>query len=240
MPQFFVPAGSKINDEVTLSPEDSRHVATVFRKGAGDVLLLADGVGGRFRGIILSTDKRGVRVAIQERLPDLSPHGRIIFSPGLLKGDKMEFVLQKAAELGVDTLAPFTSTRTVAEWKSDHKMKRWMKIAEEAAKQCGRATQMQLEEPVPFEKVLTRLHAETKIIFWEESERSLKEAACKGSVAVMVGPEGGFSREEVDLAVKRGFTPLSLGSFILRAETAAIAALSLVQYELGNIRKISS
>lgn len=164
--------------------------------------------------------------------------GRLILLQGLLKGENMEFVIQKAAELGAAEISPFTSSRTVAAWKKDpRKLERWRKIAEAASKQCGRTTHLKVNEPVPFAQVL-KTPADDKIVFWEEGGPSAKEFLAgrkPDRMAVLIGSEGGFSQEEVDAAFAQGFVVLSLGPLILRAETAAVVVMSLVQYELGNL-----
>lgn len=169
---------------------------------------------------------------------------RLVFAQSLLKGDKMESVLQKAVELGVTTFLPFVSSRTIVEWKKgSDKLRRWRKIVEEASKQCGRAAHMTVEEPRNFETLVKKSATDLKIIFWEESREPLKAFVSRGvmncaptaSTMITVGPEGGFSKDEADFAVKHGFHALSLGPLVLRVETAAVTAISLIQYELGNL-----
>lgn len=244
MPQFLIPAGKKIGDAVALTAEEAHHLSAVLRKQSGDEIRLTDGAGSLFRGKIDSLAKKGGTVTILEKLETKEPVGRILFAQALLKGDKMEFVLQKAAELGVHTFLPFTSSRTVVEWKKGaDKIERWRKIAQASSKQCGRSLHMNVEEPCALKDLVRRIEAEVKIAFWEESKSTLRDffaarvrrIAPAGSVITLIGPEGGFSKEEADLFLQHGFTALSLGSLVLRAETAAVTAISLIQYELGNI-----
>ncbi|HEX5036697.1 MAG TPA: 16S rRNA (uracil(1498)-N(3))-methyltransferase [bacterium] len=237
MPQFLIPAGKKAGDSVNLSPEESRHLAKVLRAKAGDRVKLTDGSGSLFRGRITAVSPRGVTVAIEEASASKSPNGRILLAQGLLKGEKMEFVLQKAAELGAAEVLPFTSSRTVAAWKKEpRKLQRWQKIAEGASKQSGRATHLKVTEPAPFAQVL-KTEADDKILFWEEGGPSPKEFLVgrrPDRIVILIGPEGGLSQEEVDQAFAAGFVVLSLGPLTLRAETAAMTALAIVNYELGN------
>lgn len=242
MPQFLVSSGQQPGNLVVLSPEESRHLVKVLRKQEGDTVLLTDGHGHRFSGRIRSTALRAATILIEEALPEKTLHGQLTLAQALLKGDKMEFVIQKAAELGVHAVIPFASSRSIS--KIDPrttKISRWKKIAQAASKQCGRAAHMVVEESVLFETLVEKEAEGTKIIFWEEANRSLRDFFCGApsdsmeSVAALIGPEGGFSRTEVDFAVGHGFAPVSLGSLILRAETAAVAAITLIQYELGNI-----
>jgi len=229
----------------TLSPEESHHLSVVLRKRAGDEIRLSDGQGRTFLGVIETLSKKSAVVRLQELLPAAVLNGRLLFAQALLKGEKMEFVLEKAVELGVATFSPFLSSRTVVEWKpGSDKIHRWRKIAEAASKQCGRSLHMKVDEPVSFEALVAKAESEVKIVFWEEATESLRlffgnrAKALQGptqTVAILIGPEGGFSKDEIDFAVRHGFAKLSLGPFVLRAETAALTAISLIQYELGNI-----
>lgn len=233
MPQFLIPPGGKTGDRVLLSREESHHLAKVLRHRVGDAIRLTDGRGSLFEGRIESLSPRGA-VRIESAVPRKAPYGRVLLAQGLLKGEKMEFVIQKAAELGAAEILPFTSSRTIAEWKKDsRKWERWRKIAEAASKQSGRAHHLTVQEPVVFEKIL-ETHAESKVIFWEEFNESATFPIGE-SVLVLIGPEGGFSGQEASLAKDKGFSVLSMGSLVLRAETAAVAALSIIQYEMGNI-----
>lgn len=241
---FLIPSGKKPGDVVALSPEESRHLFKVLRLREGDPVRLTDGGGHLFAGEVRESSPKGVRVVLLAEIPPPRSHGRLAFAQALLKGDKMESILQKAVELGAAAFLPFVSSRTVAEWKrGSDKLKRWRKIAQEASKQCGRAMHMTVEEPRTFEDLVIKAEADLKIIFWEESREQLKAFACRGAMngaptkntVILIGPEGGFSREEADLAARHGFHALSLGPLVLRVETAAVTAISLIQYELGNI-----
>ncbi len=234
---FLIPPGKKPGDVVALSPEESRHLFKVLRLREGDPVRLTDGGGHLFAGEVCESSPKGGLVVLLAEIPPPRSHGRLAFAQALLKGDKMESVLQKAVELGVATFLPFVSSRTIVEWKKgSDKLKRWRKVAEEASKQCGRALHMTVEEPVDFEVIASRAEGDTKIIFWEEATTPLRgNIRTADRVLIVIGPEGGFSKSEVALAASHDFTPLSLGPLVLRVETAVIAALSLVQYELGNI-----
>lgn len=238
MPQFLIPPGKKPNDLVSLPKEESRHLSKVLRAREGDLVRLTDGAGRRFEGRIESISPQGTQVRIGSVLPASVPKGRVLLAQGLLKGEKMETVIQKAAELGAAALLPFTSSRTVAAWKNEpRKLERWRKIGEAASKQSGRSNHLEVREPAAWEGVL-KTPADAKILFWEEAERSADdffESPTPGSVLILVGPEGGLSKEEVAAAQAKGFKVLSLGSLILRSETAALAALTIIQHELGNI-----
>lgn len=237
------------DDRVPLSPEESHHASKVLRLERGAGVRLTDGCGGLFTGRIETITPKQTIVWIESKLPAPTPKARVVLAQGLLKGEKMEFVLQKAAELGAAAVLPFTSSRTIAGWKGEaKKLERWRKIAEAASKQCGRAIHLEVREPVAFSGVLTQ-QADAKVVFWEEEEETKSVASRRGAwpqrsspdtgyaptILLVIGPEGGLSREEIGAALENGFHVLSLGSLILRAETAALTALSVIQYELGNI-----
>ncbi len=238
MPQFLIAPGKKTGDRAKLSAEESRHATKVLRLQRGSSVRLTDGAGKLFAGRIESISPQETVVWIESELPAREPKGRVVLAQGLLKGDKMEFVIQKAAELGAAEILPFTSSRTVAEWKKEpRKLERWRKVAEAASKQSGRSKHLAIQEPVDFSKILTA-EANIRIAFWEESKSPAKDAL-RGrdfrDILVLIGPEGGLSREEADAAAANGFAVLSMGSLTLRAETAAVTALSVIQYELGNL-----
>ncbi len=238
MPQFLISHPAQHGDLVRLSSDEAHHLRDVFRKQVGERVLLTDGRGTHYRGTIERLGKKEVTLLIEEVLPAAEPRTTLIVGQALLKGDKMEWVIQKAVELGVDTLIPFFSSRTIAAWNKPDKIRRWEKIIREATKQCGRSTLMSLDLPVPFEKILKSRGADLKLVFWEEAKegcRSVLQGFSGKTVLALIGPEGGFSASEISLAQKENFLPLSLGSQTLRAETAAIVSMGLIQYELENI-----
>jgi 16S rRNA (uracil1498-N3)-methyltransferase len=156
----------------------------------------------------------------------------------------MDSIVQKATELGACRIIPFQSARSVPRLTVDKaraRVSRWRSIATEAARQCGRADIPEVNDVLSFEEAIASAEGKAlKIIFWEEEiERGIKhllrEKRCEGArdISAIVGPEGGFSKEEVDSAVGRGFISVSLGKNILKVETAAVTILSIIQYELG-------
>jgi 16S rRNA (uracil1498-N3)-methyltransferase len=247
MPQFLISGPTEPGQILLLSLEESHHLRDVLRLLAGDKIRLADPSGQRYLAEIRLISKKEVTVLIQEKLPKEVPNGVLKLGQALLKREKMEFVIQKAVELGVDFFHPFSSSRTVVSFEKPQKLARWQKIADEALKQCGRGNKMIVEQPVPLH-TMVKMEADIKIIFWEEGGEPIREFfrsrgippaaerhAPTNTILVLIGPEGGFSREEIETAQHAGFVLLSLGPRILRAETAAIVAMSLIQYELENL-----
>ncbi len=239
MNQFFIPKGFKTGDFVSLPPQEARHLRDVQRRTVGESIQVTDGNVAHYAQITtLSKQEAVVRLLNIVRISD--SRSLLTIAPALLKGDAMEWVLEKCVELGVDTIQPFTSRRTIAEKESAHKRQRWEKIVDAAVKQCGTPTRPDLAPTGTFDKIL-ELPADVKILFWEEKGMALRDLRKESVDApgtrllALIGPEGGFTSEEAKQALERGFNPVFLGHRILRAETAAIAAASLIQYEWGNL-----
>jgi 16S rRNA (uracil1498-N3)-methyltransferase len=163
----------------------------------------------------------------------------IILAQGLLKGEKMDFVIQKATELGVTAIIPAVTERS--QIRETRKHPRWKKIAEEASRQSGRTRVPEIFETCSFEDIFncSALTSGKGIIFWEQAGEELSGILNRLSVAdkicLLIGPEGGFSEKEALSASAKGFLTATLGSRILRAETAAIAAVSVIQFALGDM-----
>ena len=247
MRRFFV---EKINRTVDGSCEisggEARHILKVLRMGRGDSFILMDRAGGRYLAVIESIDGSQVLVKLIEKLqvPAFSDLD-ITLCQAVLKSGHMDYLIEKTSELGVTRIMPFTSERSVVKIyddKKSNKVRRWTEIAVSAAKQSDRGVPAEISPPVKFTDIL-RQWQDTgflKVILWEREESiDLKELLRRseyGSCFVgMVGPEGGFSAAEMDVAVQEGFTPVSLGKRILRAETAAITLVAIVQYEWGDL-----
>jgi 16S rRNA (uracil1498-N3)-methyltransferase len=246
MRRFFV---EKIDAEQTsfsITEPEAKHISKVLRMGPGDRFILMDGKGARFLALIESAGTHEVRVFLEKPLPKpLSSPVEIFLCQGLLKSRKMDYVIQKTSELGVDCILPFSSERTVVRLKKDRlpgRMKHWCEIARNSTKQSDRAVPAQIEGLVPFNELVAKWKAEDslKVVLWEEEGSTdlkvlLREGSIQKKFIGMVGPEGGFSRQEVEAAKDAGFVPASLGHRILRSETAAITVVALVQYEWGDL-----
>ncbi len=239
-----VPEGQS---DIELAEDTARYLKSVLRLGPGDAVHLFDGTGWEYRGVIERFEGRGgaVRIVSRERVPVEFPV-RITLAQALPKGDKMEFIVQKATELGAARIVPFLSSRTIpkrTEERAARRLERWRRIAAEAAEQCGRADVPEIAETRTFAEVLQSApHGAVRILFWEaETERSLRQilegdkARSAREFFLVVGPEGGLSAEEADAARQAGFLTASLGRLILRVETAALAILAIFQYECGLI-----
>ena len=221
-------------------------MSRVLRMASGDNFILLDGKGGRFLAEIVSISKEAVAVQIKTHLPASNEsHLEITLCQAVTKSASMDYLIQKTSELGVTRIFPVTTSRTVVHLKGDKqqkKLNRWKEIARNAAKQCNRDIPAEILPPTSFEKLLqaTSNVKGVKAILWEGEKsqglkgllRSLEPA---NHFTALVGPEGGFSREEVAYAQKKNFVPVSLGNRILRAETAALFIVAIVQYEWGDM-----
>jgi 16S rRNA (uracil1498-N3)-methyltransferase len=167
----------------------------------------------------------------------------VTLAQSLLKGEKMDYLIQKATELGVKEIIPFFSSRSVPFLEKSRRLKRhhrWGKIAVEASKQCGRGVVPKIESLQDYSDIFPMASTEDlRLILWERDGIKLKEllerSKEKKKIFFIVGPEGGFNQLEIDEAKKAGFTPVTLGKRILKAETASLCFLSILQYERGDI-----
>ena len=233
--RFFV---EQIADDMTLSAEESRHVKNVLRLTEGDEVTLFDGSGREYSAVVDHVARDAVHVhVVREAVSDREPGIRVTLLVGALKGDKTELVVQKATELGVMRIGVFSS-RYCAAYMNENKLERLRRVAREAAKQCLRAT---VPEVVYYETLEEALRAgegcRHKLFACEflpaggEGLGVLQESVC-----AVVGSEGGFSEGEYKAARQLGYTGISLGRRILRAETAAIALTSVIMYAAGELR----
>jgi 16S rRNA (uracil1498-N3)-methyltransferase len=251
MPRIFISNFSVQDNRISITGEKARYLSTVLRCKKGDELSVFDGMGNCLRTNILRADKKEVLVEVLETVAcNTESPLHIILLQGLLKGQKMDMIIQKATELGIREIQPIITGRS--QTKETGKVERWRKIAEEASRQSGRSVIPVVQKPVNFDDSLSSLGTRylslplRGFVFWEEGGISLKEAVhilslpliqpfTDSPVYILVGPEGGFTREEITLSESSGFIVTSLGKRILRAETAAISAITLIQFLLGDL-----
>ena len=244
MRRFFIAPGTVANGCATLYEDLYRHMAKVLRLKAGEQVLLADGAGHEFIGVIRDIGKDSLLVTIQEaQAVPLVAGPAITLYQGLPKGDKLDFVLQKATELGVAEIVPFVAERSVArvrESEAAAKVARWKRVSQEAARQSGRSSVPKISFAGGMEAVGRMAgHSVTFLLWEEEREKGLKEVLAgqtvPASIGVVIGPEGGLTPEEAATARRNGFIPVSLGRRILRTETAALAVLAILQFHWGDL-----
>ena len=241
MPRFFVPAEHVAEGQAKLAGSEFRHLMRVLRLREGDALTLFDDRGREHDGVILSLSPRAavVRITATSVPPRESPLAITLFQ-GIPKGRKMDLVVEKATELGVGAIVPFASAFSAgAAAVATAKHERWTRIALAAAKQSGRIAVPTVSAPLTFREVLAAAGADgLRLLFFEGAGGVPLAALPDGaptSVAIAVGPEGGFSREVVGAARDAGFTVVGVGPRILRTETAALVAVTLVQARWGDL-----
>ena len=238
-PRFFIAPSRISGSRISVTDEDVRHIASVLRMKTGDALLLCDGQGVEYQVAISHISKSEIMTDIVSRQKREIAAPRITLGQGLPKFDKMDLIVQKATELGVSHIVPLVTERTIVKIRDEEKrVSRWRKICREAAMQSDRPD-IPLVEPVRSFRDYTRTLAPEPgtllLLPWEEGTQPIKEVL-RGNqdimrIVVLIGPEGGFSKTEAAMATEKGFYPVSLGRNILRTETAAIAALSMIGYE---------
>jgi 16S rRNA (uracil1498-N3)-methyltransferase len=246
MRRFFVQDIKPHDHTLAITGSEARHISKVLRLGQGDRIVLMDRKGARFQAVIASAGEKEVSVILEKALgqPPASPV-EITLCQALLKSKGMDYVVQKASELGVDSILPFSSERTVVgpgKGQGTNKLRHWREIARNAAKQADRARPAEVGPIYTFGDLLARWKNEAglKIILWEgEETRDLKtflrSSRPEQRVVGAIGPEGGFSPQEIEAAWEAGFVPASLGFRVLRSETAAVAFAAIIQYEWGDL-----
>jgi len=240
MHRFFIPAELFSTKEVTLPADISRQISRVLRLKTGDAILLLDDCGNEYPSLVQSVSDTACMTIVQSKQPsEGEPATQLRLILGLTQREKFELILQKCTEVGVSEFLPVITSRTLIQKPRDveDKYPRWQKILREAAEQSHRGRIPRLLPVCSYAQALGQEEDSLKLILWEEeSSTSLKEklSGFQGKqLTLLIGPEGGLSAVEVDLARQNGFIPVSLGKRILRMETAAILAAGLALYELG-------
>ncbi len=223
---------------IHLTGDKAHYVITVLRCRADDIIVVTDSSGNAYTARISALIKKQATLEVVAPLQqDNESPLELILLQGLLKGEKMDLVVQKATELGVTEIMPTITQRS--QIRETRKLQRWQKIAEEASRQCGRNRVPLVHEPATFDAVMSSRQFPNGIICWEEEGAPFSSALDALSnvkrIILCIGPEGGFSEKEVKAATDCGFTAATLGKRILRAETAALTAIALTQFVLGDL-----
>lgn len=252
MQRYFVPREQMEAEQVRLTGDDAHHLVKVMRAEPGDEIICSNGIDREVLARVASIDRNEVIARVVNELAMESEAAvEVWVAQSLPKGDKLETVIQKCTELGAARFLPFISERTVVAYdakKETKRLERWSKIIKEAAEQAHRNKVPDIDTPLTWKQLLKLLpEADLSLICYEkESGLSLRpllaqlaadasKAASPKRVLVMVGPEGGFTEREVQEAIAAGCHSVSLGRRILRTETAAMAALTCIMYETGEM-----
>lgn len=239
-PRFFT---ENIEKNAIVTGDDAKHISTVLRMRNGDKAIICDGNGMDYLCSVIEAAKDFVEFEILDKQPNKAePNINLRLFQCMPKSDKMDFIVQKATELGAVEVIPTLSKRCVSrpdDKSIAKKLQRYQKIADEASKQCGRGKIPHIAELTSFENAVKSVdESHLGIIFYECGGKSLKELTegFNGSnIDIFVGCEGGFEPEEIRLAMKNGIIPATLGERILRCETAPVAAISVLMNLTGNL-----
>lgn len=244
MPRFPIRKEPSTEDDGTLrgkiSESDYTHITKVLRLGAGDRITVFDTESTEYEGTITYLSDRTIALQVHDtRMLETEPELELNLFQAILKGNRMDGIISQATQLGVSGIFPVVSERTQV--RSTAKVDRWNKIAGESTKQCGRVTPPLVSEPVDFQRSLEiRNESEMKIVLYENQSELLRDymgshEKSVRTINLFIGPEGGFSEQEIALAKEKGYTVLGLGERILRAETASVVGLTLLQSRYGDI-----
>lgn len=245
LPRFYVKPIEEGSQVLLIEGEEARHLRLVLRLKIGEQVAAFDGRGNSYKAEIteISKDKICLKT-LESRQKEGESFLNLHLVQALLRAEKMDWVVQKATELGVSRLTPVITTRSLVKLETKNigaKRERWQKIAKEACKQCGRSLLTAVEPPTPWESWIKGPFAEEGRFFFYEGEKKKKlkilGRKMRGitSALVVLGPEGGWEPQETEALKSQGFISLSLGPRILRAETAAVAAVTLMQHLFGDL-----
>ena len=249
MHRFFVVSDNIADNKIFITGKDVSHIRKVLRMKEGEQLEVCDSSGRVYLCVIEDfsiMDSNEVVVLNIEKAwkSDTELSSKVYLFQGLPKGDKMDLIIQKAVELGVYQVIPMSTNRAVVKLddrKATKKIQRWHSISESAAKQSGRSYIPQIQCPMSISKALDYCKKENIDVIliayelegaMEETRKVIKRIKPGQQIAVFIGPEGGFDKEEIEQAIDAGAIPISLGKRILRTETAGLAVLSIVMYEV--------
>jgi len=246
MRRFFFEPADRNGEEVRLPETESRHISKSLRLHVGSQVQLFDGTGMRYLAEITNIGRQ-VIARILTADDEQQEEGTLLHvEQALLKNAKMDFVVEKCTELGVATFTPFISSRCQGkiddEERGGKRQQRWQRIVESACKQCSRPRPMELKSALSQADLCSSAGQKPhtlRLLFWEEEKKTslheLPPFTDYQQIHLLLGPEGGFSKEEVELAGRAGYQSISLGPRILKAETATVAAIAIVRYLAGDM-----
>ena len=246
MRHFFIDPSAATSSLVTIQQSEAHHIKNVLRLRPGDRIKLFDGTGFEYEAVIRKMSAAKVDVEILNKVRAIMRSGtQIMIAQAFLKEKKMDDLVRKLCELGVARWIPFFSQRSIARPDPSRlagRTRRWHRIAAEALKQCRRIDLPEIAGALSFEEVLDfSKTCDLNIVFWENESTPLNSAIESNAthpirkILLMLGPEGGFTQQEIETAEQSGFFLAGLGPRILRAETATLAAVTLVQYLFGDM-----
>lgn len=236
MRRFYAPHEAFTGGKINLSYEETRHLRDVLRLRENAEIQIFDGAGNEFLCVIVSISKKNTELKIIDEIAPAAPESSLdlTLAVALLKGEKFDFVIQKAVELGVSTLIPLNTKRADVKIKdAEKKTERWGKIIIEAAKQCGRAKLMSIQAPIDYAKYIESAEG-TKILFAEHGGSDFSAIETGGRIIGVIGSEGGWEDSEIEVARTNDFQIITFGGRVLRAETAAVSIAAVLQHRFGD------
>lgn len=237
-PRIYCPQPLLADQILPLDDTQAAHLLRVLRMADGDAIRVFNGCGDEYLASLCDVQKKSASFVLRECLrqepqPSLSLHlGQVVS-----KGDRMDFTIQKATELGITDITPLWSERCDVRLKGerlDKKMEHWQNVAIAACEQSGRTWVPRLHPPQMLADWSTAQQQDVRLLLHPHQQKPLRDYPQPGSIALLVGPEGGFTEREVEQVLRTGFAGLTLGPRILRTETAALAALSVLQFQWGD------
>ena len=238
-PRIYSPQPLSAGSTIELTDSAANHVGKVLRMRPEEPLILFDGEGTAVQGMIESISKKSVSVRLEHNLEGVveSPLS-IHLGQTLSRGERMDYAIQKATEVGVTEITPLFSERCEVKLPKDRQEKRlrhWQQVAISACEQCGRNKVPVIHPPVSVDEWMTTQSSDLKFVLHHRTDRKLKGYDQPTSVSLLIGPEGGLTADEIDRAEQSDFNALALGPRVLRTETAPVSAITLMQYLWGDV-----
>jgi 16S rRNA (uracil1498-N3)-methyltransferase len=244
MNRFYHSKPININETIVMDNFAAHHALKVMRLKINDQLILFNGDGSDFTGQVIRISKRQVEVSIKSKKNIKNESNlKVILLQALTSSEKMDLIIQKTTELGISEIQPIICERSIVKVKNEKiekKLSHWRQVSIAACEQCGRAKIPTIHKPENIIKYLEKITDSdkiTKIILSPEATKSLDNVThnVKRNIIVLIGPEGDFTKQELDFSIQKGFSPIKIGPRILRTETAPMCILSILQYKYGDI-----
>lgn len=240
VPRIYLPGPLSEGEQHALPEQSARHVHRVLRLGKGSPLIVFDGEGQSFNALIVDTTRESTTVALQEAVAEQSESPlHIHLGVALAKGERMDYAIQKAVELGVREITPLYTERAVVKFDEKRAQKRlhhWQGVIQNACEQCGRNRLPLLHDVMQLQAWLQTPLPEPRVLFEPDTRHALKQIELQDSrICCAIGPEGGWSSSELERMAGQGFQSIRLGPRVFRTETAVVAALTALQMKWGDL-----
>jgi 16S rRNA (uracil1498-N3)-methyltransferase len=240
IPRIHLPLALRTGAIVALGEGAANHVLRVLRLRPGAAVVVFNGEGGEFEGVLVHADRRRVEVELRTRRErGVESPLAITLAQGISRGERMDYTIQKAVELGVHRIVPLVTERSMvslAGERRDKRLRHWQSVAASACEQCGRNLVPEVAEVCGLDEWLNDGGEELRLVLHHRAAGGLARfAAPQGAVTLLIGPEGGLSPAEIERAQHAGYAPVRLGPRVLRTETAAVVALAAMQSLWGDL-----